>query len=156
MYKKNASGFPIQFRFVDQDFEKQFKTELVSSALSTCFTVMAIIISCLGLFGLASFSTERRTKEIGVRKVLGASIRGLIVLLCRDFTRLILYSIIIGSPVAYFVMEKFLSKYPYHTELNLWMFAVPAIVMLFVSLSIVLVQSIKAALGNPVEALRGE
>ncbi len=156
VYKRNASGFPIQFRFIDEEFEKQFKGELVSSALSTCFTVMAIIISCLGLFGLASFSTERRTKEIGVRKVLGASIRGLTVLLCKDFTRLIVYSIIIGSPVAYYVMEKFLNKYPYHTELNFWMFAAPAIVMLSISLSIILFQSIKAALGNPVEALRGE
>ncbi len=156
VYKKNAPRFPIQYGFVDQSFEHQFKSELIIGTLSFCFTIIAIIISCLGLFGLASFSAERRSKEIGVRKVLGASVTGLVVLLCRDFTRLIVYGIIVGSPFAYYLMDQFLSRYPYHTDLNLSMFLIPAVSMLLISLSIISYQSIKAAMGNPVDALRGE
>ena len=126
------------------------------ATLSSCFTIIAILISCLGLFGLASFSAERRAKEIGVRKVLGASVNGLVVMLCKDFTRLIIYAIIVGTPLAYYVMEQFLSQYPYRTELNVSMFAIPALALIFVSLSIVSYQSIKAALNNPVEVLRSE
>ena len=153
---KNHPGFPIQCDFLDEDFEYQFRTEIMASTLSTCFTVIAIVISCLGLFGLAIFSTERRTKEIGVRKVLGASVGGLVILLSKDFVRLVVYAILVGSPLAYYIMEEFLSEYPYHTQLNISMFVLPALVMLFISLSIVSYQAIKAALGNPVEALRSE
>jgi putative ABC transport system permease protein len=153
---KNHPGFPIQCDFLDEDFEYQFRTEIMASTLSTCFTVIAIVISCLGLFGLAIFSTERRTKEIGVRKVLGASVGGLVILLSKDFVRLVVYAILVGSPLAYYIMEEFLSEYPYHTHLNISMFLLPALIMLLISLSIVSYQAIKAALGNPVEALRGE
>ena len=156
LYKKYCSGLPIQFSFVDREFEKQFQSEQVIYSLSMCFTGIAILISCLGLLGLVSFSTERRTKEIGVRKVMGASISGLTILLCKDFTRLIIYSILIGAPIAYYLMEQFLNGYPYHTQMNLSMFLVPALIMLVISLSIISYQAIRAALGNPVEALRGE
>jgi ABC-type antimicrobial peptide transport system permease subunit len=154
--KKVNSNFPVQIGFVDQDFERQFRTEIMVGTLSTCFTIIAIIISCLGLFGLALFSTERRVKEIGVRKVLGASVSGLVVLLCRDFVRLVIYAILLGSPLGYYLMEQFLSEYPYRTQLNLSMFVIAAIAMLSISLSIISYQAIKAALGNPVEALRME
>lgn len=154
--KKISPTFPIQFGFVDQDFERQFRIEIMTAKLSTCFTILAIIISCLGLFGLALFSTERRVKEIGVRKVLGASVSGLTVLLCKDFVRLVLYAIILGSPIAYYIMKHFLEQYPYHTQIHLSMFVIPALVMVFISLSIISYQAIKAALGNVVEALRSE
>ena len=156
VYKKHMPDFPIQFSFLDDDFEYQFRTELIIATLASCFTVMAVIISCLGLFGLALFSTERRVKEISIRKVLGASLGGLVVLLCRDFVRLIVYAIIIGIPLAYYLMENFLKDYAYHTELTLWMFVVPAGVMLVISLSIIVYQSTKAALNNPVDAMRSE
>lgn len=155
-YKSNSSGFPIQYGFVDQDFEEQFKIERMISDLSLCFTILAVIISCLGLFGLASFSAERRAKEIGIRKVLGASVNGLVILLCKDFTRLVIYSIILGSPIAYYLMELFLREYPYHTQLGYPLVMIPAVTMLFISLAIISYQSIKAAIGNPVEILRSE
>ena len=154
--KKISPTFPIQFGFVDQDFERQFRIETMTAKLSTGFTILAIIISCLGLFGLALFSTERRVKEIGVRKVLGASVSGLTVLLCKDFVRLVLYAIILGSPIAYYIMQHFLAQYPYHTQIDFSMFVIPALVMLFISLSVISYQSIRAALGNVVEALRRE
>jgi len=155
-YKQYAPNFPIRSDFVDRQFEDQFLTELIVSTLAKIFTAIAIIISCLGLFGLASFSTERRTKEIGLRKVMGASVSGLSLLLCKDFTRLILYSIVLGSPVAYYIMKQFLAEYPYHTELTFFTFAIPALLMLFTSLGIVLYLSIKAALVNPVNSLRSD
>ncbi len=156
VYKNNSPGFPIQYGFIDQSFERQFEMEKTIARLSYCFTFIAIAISCLGLFGLAAFSAERRAKEIGVRKVLGASVSGLIVLLCRDFSKLVVLSILLGSPIAYYIMVGFLDKYPYHTSLTLSMFVIPAIVMLAISLSIVTYQSIKAAIGNPVKVLRSE
>ncbi len=124
--------------------------------LSTCFTVMAIFISCLGLFGLASFTTARRAKEIGVRKVLGASVGALVVMLCRDFTRLILFAIVLGCPLAYYLMLQFLKQYSFHTELTAWVFVWTAIIMLVIALLTVSYQSARAALGNPVDALRSE
>ncbi len=154
--KKISPNFPIQISFVDQDFEGQFRTETMIGTLSTFFTIIAIVISCLGLFGLSLFNAERRVKEIGVRKVLGASVSGLVVLLCRDFVKLVLYAIILASPLAYYLMEQFLDEYPYRTQLNLWMFVMPALAMVFISLSIVSYQAIKAGLSNPVVALRSE
>ncbi len=156
IYKKHNPNFPIEYGFLDQEFEKQFRTETMVAILASSFTVLAIIISGLGLFGLASFNTERRVKEIGVRKVLGASVNGLVVLLCRDFIRLILYAIVLGSPFAYYLMGEFLKKYPYRTELNFSVFIIPALAMLLISIAIISYQSIKAALGNPVDALRSE
>jgi putative ABC transport system permease protein len=142
--------------FLDQSFEQQFRTENMVSTLSAWFTVLAVVISCLGLFGLALFNTERRVKEIGVRKVLGATVSGLVLLLCRDFVKLILYAILIGIPVAYFVMDEYLKRYPYHTELDLWKFVLPSSIIMCLSVMIIGWQSGKAALENPVEALRTE
>lgn len=154
--KKSSPNFPIQVSFVDENFDYQFRTETMTATLSTGFTILAIIISCLGLFGLALFSTERRVKEIGVRKVLGASVSGLTVLLCKDFIRQVVYAILLGSPIAYYIVQHFLAQYPYHTQIDFSMFVIPALVMLFISLSVISYQSIKAALGNVVEALRSE
>lgn len=155
-YKEYAPAFPIQYWFVDKQFEEQFQTELIASSLAKIFTAIAIIISCLGLFGLASFATERRTKEIGIRKVLGATVSGLSLLLCKDFTRLIFYAIVLGSPVAYYLMQQFLEGYPYHTQLTVFTFVLPAFLMFFTSIGIVLFLSMQAALANPVNSLRSE
>lgn len=155
-YKKHNPDFPIQWNFLDEDFEYQFRSELMVGVLSKCFTMLAIIISCLGLFGLTLFNTERRGKEISVRKVLGASTGRLATLLCSDFIQLVVYAIIISSPVAYFLSAQFLNEYVYHTALNTRTFLLPAIAMVTVSLAIIAYQSVKAAMRNPVEAMRTE
>lgn len=156
VYKVNSPNFPLRYGFVDQDFEKQFRTEQTIMNLAFCFTALAIGISFLGLFGLASFAAEKRAKEIGIRKVLGASVSGLIVMLCRDYTRLVIYAIIIGTPLAYYMMDQFLSVYPYHTELSMNLFIVPSLLLLLFAIIIVSFQSGKAALQNPVEVLKNE
>lgn len=155
-YKQYAPNFPLRLDFVDRQFEDQMWTELFASTLAKIFTSVAIVISCLGLFGLASFSTEKRTKEIGVRKVLGASVSALSILLCKDFTRLILYAIVLGSPVAYYFMDQFLARYPYHAQLTISTFVLPAVVMFATSIGIVGYLSVKAAQANPVKSLRSE
>ena len=156
VYKKHNPDYPIKLDFVDQSFERQFGTQKIAATLSNCFTALAVIISGLGLFGLALFNTEKRVKEIGIRKVLGASVKGLVILLCRDFVRLVLYAIILGSPFAYYIMQQFLERFPYHTQIKFSMFMIPALAMLVISLSIISYQSIKASLGNVAEALRSE
>jgi len=156
VYKKYTTDFPIQFGFLDKDFEWQFHAEIMAATLTKCFTVMAVIISCLGLFGLALFNTEKRMKEISIRKVLGASVSRLVVLLCSDFVKLVFYAIIISCPIAYYLTEKFLGEYAYHIQINIWMFVLPSLVMFLSSLIIISYQSIKASLRNPVDAMRSE
>lgn len=156
VYSKSSPDFPLQYGFVDEDFQKQFKTESTVMNLAFCFTVLAIGISCLGLFGLSAFAAEKRAKEIGIRKVLGASVSQLVVMLCSDISRLMLFAILIGTPISYWIMSSFLETYPYHTQLTLVLFAIPAIALLLLSLSVVSLQSGKAAVRNPIEVLRGE
>jgi len=155
-YKAHNPDYPIQWNFLDEDFEYQFQSELTVSLLSKCFTIMAIIISCLGLFGLALFDIERRRKEISIRKVLGASTSALAVLLCNDFVRLVTLAILIGSPIAYYLSNQFLKEYAYHAPLNLFLFVLSAMTMFILSIGIISFQSIKAARSNPVDAMRSE
>src|SRR6185436_2178335 len=142
--------------FADETFERQFKSESIVAKLSSSFTLITIIISVLGLFGLAAFSAERRSKEISIRRVLGATMSGLAILLCRDFTRLAVFGVVFGCPIAYFIMEEFLSRYPYRTEMNPYTFLTPGLTMLLLSVAIVSYQSVKASMANPVDALRTE
>ena len=117
---------------------------------------MAIFIACLGLFGLVAFAAEQRTKEIGVRKVLGASVTSIVALLSRDFLKLVLMAIVIASPVAWYAMNRWLSDFAYRIELGWWMFAIAGVLALVIALLTVSYQSIKAALMNPVKSLRTE
>jgi putative ABC transport system permease protein len=156
VYPKSSPVFPIQFSFLDEDFEWQFSTELMAASLIKSFTAVAVIISCLGLFGLALFSTEKRKKEISIRKVLGASMGRLVALLCTDFVKLMIYAIGIACPIAYYFAEMFLSEYVYRTTVSSWTFMAPGLAMLLVSMSIVTWQALKAAMSNPVDAMRGE
>jgi putative ABC transport system permease protein len=117
---------------------------------------LAIIISCLGLFGLAAFTAEKRTKEIGIRKVLGANTNGLVFLLSKDFLYLILISILIASPVAWYIAKNWLQDFAYRIELSLWMFVIPGGIALVIASLIVSFQTIKAAIANPVKSLRYE
>jgi ABC-type antimicrobial peptide transport system permease subunit len=149
-----SASFDIQF--IDQDYAKKFDNEERIGKLATCFAGLAIFISCLGLFGMASFMAEQRIKEIGVRKVLGATIFNLWQLLSKDFVMLVLISLLIASPVSYIFMHNWLQSYTYRTDINWWIFAVAAFGALAITLLTVSYQSIKAALANPVKSLRSE
>ncbi|WP_426668348.1 FtsX-like permease family protein [Mucilaginibacter sp. McL0603] len=147
---------PFEYHFVDQEYAKEFGNEERIGTLATAFTGLAIFISCLGLFGMASFMAEQRVKEIGIRKVLGASVFGLWQLLSKDFAILVFVSIIIASPVAYYFMHNWLNKYQYHTDVSWWIFISTAIVTMLITLLTVSFQSIKAALANPIKSLKTE
>ena len=126
------------------------------ASLVGSLTGIAILISCLGLFGLAAFAAERRTKEIGIRKVLGASVAGITALLAKDFLKLVLIAIVLASPIAYYFMNIWLSDFAYRIDIQWWMFAVAGLVAIVVAFLTVSFQSIRAALMNPVKSLRSE
>lgn len=144
------------YSFVDQDFAAKFSTEHRIGRLSSVFAGLAILISCLGIFGLASFVAEQRTKEIGVRKVLGASVLTIWALLSRDFVVLVSIAFVVASPLAWYFLDGWLGQYTYHTELSWWVFAVSGVGALVITLLTVSFQSLKAALMNPVKSLRSE
>ncbi|MGZ3999062.1 MAG: ABC transporter permease [Mucilaginibacter sp.] len=147
---------PFEYHFVDQEYAKKFGNEERVGKLATAFASLAIFISCLGLFGMASFMAEQRIKEIGVRKVLGASVFNLWQLLSKDFAVLVIISLIIASPLAYYLMHTWLQNYQYHTGVAWWIFAVTGLGAMLITLLTVSYQSIKAALANPVKSLRTE
>jgi putative ABC transport system permease protein len=156
VFKRYNAGNPFEFKFVDEEYAKKFSNEMRIGNLATFFAILAIFISCLGLFGLASFVTEQRTKEIGVRKVLGASVFNLWRLLSKEFVLLVTIALFISIPVAYYFMNNWLQNYQYRTEISWWIFAVAGISALLVTLLTVSYQSIKSALMNPVKSLRSE
>jgi hypothetical protein len=156
LHKKFEPNFPFEPQFLDDTFNRQYRSETMIGKLSTVFTVMAIFISCLGLFGLASYTTEQRTKEIGIRKVMGASVSKLAVMLCSDFIRLVTISLVVGLPLAYYVMQKFLEQYKFHTTMSAWVFVITAISIVFMALTTVVYQSLTASMRNPVNSLRTE
>jgi len=147
---------PFEYSFLDEDFQKNYAAEERESALVRYFTVMAILISCLGLFGLASFSAEQRVREIGIRKVLGASIGGIVLLLSKDFLKLVVIAMLIASPLAYFVMHKWLQDFAYKVPLTVWLFLVAGFSALLIALLTVGYQAIRAATSNPIDNLRTE
>jgi putative ABC transport system permease protein len=146
----------FEFRFVDESFNRKFREEERIGKLASCFAVLAILISCLGLFGLASFVAEQRTKEIGVRKVLGASVSNLWQMLSKDFVLLVLIASVIAVPLAWLGMNEWLGKYDYRTSIDWWIFAGAIAGALFVTLLTVSFQAIKAARANPIKSLRTE
>ena len=148
--------FPFTFLFSDQEFAKLYKSEQVVSKLSNYFAFLAIFISCLGLFGLATFTAEQRTKEIGVRKVLGASVGGIVSMLSKDFLKLVLVAIVIATPVAWYCMNVWLQDFAFRTNISWWIFALAGAVSICIALFTVSFQAIKAAITNPVKSLRSE
>jgi hypothetical protein len=156
VYKKFEPLFPLELRFLDKDLTMIYRKEILTGRLSVCFMVITIFISCMGLFGLTLFTIERRTKEIGVRKVLGASVSNLIFMLCKEFSRPVMFSLVIGFPVAYYLMEDFLNRYQFHTQLNIWIFLLTGACTIVVAALTMFYQSVKAALTNPAETLRIE
>ena len=149
-------GYPFEYSFLDDDFGRSFRNVERTGHVLNSFATLAVIISCLGLFGLASFAAEERTKEIGIRKVLGSSASGIVLLLTKDFSRCILYATLIAWPVAYFVMNSWLSNFAYRTKIGFSILIFSSMLALIISLLTVSYQSIKAALANPVESLRYE
>lgn len=154
--KSNNPGYPFDYIFVDDEFDKQFKSEMLIGKLSRIFALLAIVITCLGLFGLAAYTAERRTKEIGVRKVLGASVTGIAGLLSKDFLKLVILSSLISFPVAWWLMHNWLQNYAYRIEISWWIFIVAAALAIVIALFTISFQAIKAALSNPVKSLRTE
>jgi putative ABC transport system permease protein len=156
VFKKHNPDYPFEFIFLDEVFNKEYQGETVIGKLSLSFTVIAVLISCLGLFGLASFNAERRTKELGIRKVMGASVGNLVIMLCGDFTNLVIVSLFIGFPVSWYLIREYLSSYAFHADVNWGIYILTSIAMLFIVLLSVGYQSAKAAISNPVDSLRNE
>jgi len=146
--------YPFEFKFLDEEIEQLYQVEKRMMQTFQSFTGLAIFISCIGLFGLAAFMAEQRTKEIGIRKVLGASVPGVVMLLCKDFTKWILIANVIGWPLAFVVMKMWLQNFSYRIGPGIWQFLMPGIVMLCIALLTVSYHSLKAALANPVDSLR--
>jgi ABC-type antimicrobial peptide transport system permease subunit len=156
VFKKFNPGSPFEYKFVDEQYAQKFTTEVRIGNLATFFAILAIFISCMGLFGLSSFVAEQRTKEIGVRKVLGASIINVWHLLSKEFIVLVLVSLLISMPVAYYCMHRWLQDYQYRTTISWWIFVAAGTGAIVITLLTVSFQSIKAALMNPVKSLRTE
>jgi ABC-type antimicrobial peptide transport system permease subunit len=156
VFKKIVPSVPFDYRFADEDYGKKFAAEVRVGKLAGFFAALAILISCLGLFGLASFTVEQRTREIGVRKVLGATVFNVWRLLSKEFVLLITISLLIAIPTAYYFMYNWLQNYQYRTELSWWIFAGAGIGALSITLLTVSLQAVKAAIANPVKSLRTE
>lgn len=156
VFAKYAPSAPFDYKFVDENFAKKFSAENRIGKLSSFFSVLAIFISCLGLFGMASFVAEQRTKEIGVRKVLGASVFNLWKLLSKEFVTLVLISFVIAIPVSWYAMHSWLQNYEYRTSIPLWVFLITGIMALAITIITVSYHAIKAAMANPVKSLRTE
>ncbi|MFB0496357.1 putative ABC transport system permease protein [Mucilaginibacter sp. OAE612] len=145
---------PFEYHFLDQEFDDMYKVEQRIGSILTAFTLVTIFISCLGLFGLAVFSTRQRVKEVGVRKVLGASVFSIVKLVSGDFLKLVIISVIIASPIAWYVMHKWLQDFAYKISIQIWVFIAAGTVAILIAFITVSVQSLKAALANPVKSLR--
>lgn len=156
VFKKYSPGSPFEYKFTDEDYAKKFSDEERIGNLSTFFAGLAIFISCLGLFGLASFVAEQRTKEIGVRKVLGASVFMLWRMLSKEFVVLVIISSLVAIPLAWYFLHEWLQKYEYRTNISGWIFLAAGLGALAITLLTVSFQAIKAAIANPVKSLRSE
>ena len=154
--KSNNPGYPFNYIFMDDEFDRLFRSEMLIGKLSRIFALLAIVITCLGLFGLAAYTAERRTKEIGVRKVLGASVTGIAGLLSKEFLKLVIISSLISFPLAWWLMHNWLQNYAYRTQISWWVFIMAAVLALLIALFTISFQAIKAALANPVKSLRTE
>ena len=148
--------FTFEYQFSDEDYQSLYKSEQVVDKLADYFSFLGIFISCLGLLGLAIFTGEQRRKEIGIRKVLGASVTVIVTTLSKGVLKLVIISSIIAAPVAWFVMNKWLQNYAYRINISWWIFLVAGLAATFIALLTVSVESIKAAVANPVKSLRTE
>jgi len=155
-YKAAFTGNPFDFFFLDDHFNEQYKAEMQFGKVFGIFASLAILIACLGLFGLTSYMTVLRTKEIGVRKVLGATLLSVMTLLSKDFAKLMLLAILIATPIAWYVMTNWIAGFAYQISLTWWVFVIPSMLLIVILLVTVSIQTLKAGLSNPVDALKHE
>jgi ABC-type antimicrobial peptide transport system permease subunit len=155
-FKKLAPSVPFEYQFADQEYGKKFAAEERISKLASIFSSLAILISCLGLLGLASFIAEQRNKEISVRKVLGATIFSIWSLLSKEFITLVCISCLLAFPISWYFLHQWLQGYTYRTDISWWIFAIAGGFAIIISLLTVSFQAIKAAIANPVKSLRAE
>jgi putative ABC transport system permease protein len=155
-FKTFSPNYAFEFSFLDDRIDRMYNEDKQAGKTFSYFSFIAIIIACLGLFGLATFSAERRRKEIGIRKVLGSSISGIIILICRDLLKWVLFANLIAWPVAYLVLSRWLQSFAYRIDPGVIYFLLSAIIALLIALSTVSYQAIKAAYTNPVDSLRYE
>jgi ABC-type antimicrobial peptide transport system permease subunit len=156
VFKKNIPSIPFEYKFADEEYTAKFAKEERIGNLATVFAVLAIFISCLGLLGLASFVAEQRTKEIGIRKVLGASVTGLWKMLSKDFVWLVIIACMVATPISYYLLNGWLQKFNYRTEISIWILITTSAGAIAVTLITVSYQAIKAALMSPVKSLKSE
>jgi putative ABC transport system permease protein len=155
-WNKFSPGYPLDYKFMDETYGKMYASEDKLGKLFWIFTMMAIVVGCMGLFALAAFSAEQRVKEIGIRKVLGASVFSILGLLSKRFIILVLLASLIAFPVAWWAMNKWLEDFPYRVSVSWWVFAIAALSAVIIALITVSFQSIRAAIANPVKSLRTE
>jgi putative ABC transport system permease protein len=156
IHNRFDSENPFEYYFMDDVFNDLYKAEERLSKILTSFTFLAIIIACLGLFGLISFMAVQRTKEIGIRKTLGASVQSIVKLLSGDFLMLVILAFILASPVAWYFMNQWLQDFAYRTQIDWWVFLLAGAIAILIALITISAQAIKAAVANPVAALRSE
>jgi putative ABC transport system permease protein len=151
-----APGYPFEYSFFDDVFDQTFRADQKMGSLFRTFALIAILIACLGLFGLSSFSTEQRTKEIGIRKVLGASVPGIVMLMGREFLKWVMLANLIAWPIGFFVMNKWLENFAYRTHLSVGIFLLSSLLALVIAAFTVGFQTLKSASANPIDSLRYE
>jgi putative ABC transport system permease protein len=156
LYKQVFPGNPFNYFFVDEVFNEQYKAEQQYGFIFFVASGLAILISCLGLFGLATFSVEQKTKEIGIRKVLGASVANIVTLISKDFLLLVIIAFAIATPIAWWAANKWLQDFAYRADLSWWIFGIAGVLAGLIALLTVSFQAIRAAVANPVESLRNE
>lgn len=156
VFKKYNPDYPFEYRFADEEFEKKFTNINMISNLAGSFTALAIFITGLGLFGMAAFTAEQRTKEIGLRKIMGATVSSLVLLISKDFSKLVIIAFIISAPLAWWAVTDFLQQYQLHIDVPLWVFPLAGFAALLITVVIVSTQALRAARSNPVDSLRSE
>jgi ABC-type antimicrobial peptide transport system permease subunit len=156
VFNKFNSAYPFEYAFADVEFQKKFTTINMTSRLANLFALLAIVITGLGLFGLAAYTAEQRTKEIGIRKVLGASVSSLVSLMSGDFSRLVVFAFVLSAPLSWWLLDMYLERYPIRIDIPWWVFPVTGVIALLFALAIVATQALRAAHANPVQSLRSE
>jgi putative ABC transport system permease protein len=156
VWNEMIPNYALDYKFLDETYDRLYSSDERTASLFNTFTLVAILISCLGLFGLATFTAERRIKEIGIRKVLGASVSTIVSLLTKDFIVLVVISIVVASPVGYYFMNKWLQGFQYRIDLSWYLFALAGIAAIIIAVFTISYQSIRAALANPVKSLKSE
>jgi putative ABC transport system permease protein len=156
LYRQLVPAFPFSYRFLDRNFQELYQKDLRQQTILVIFAALAIFVACLGLFGLASFTATKRVKEIGVRKVLGASVQSIVMLLSRDLLKPVLIATLIALPVGYWAMDHWLRAFAYQTPLSAWIFGLAACISLCIALVTVGLKAVAAASANPVRSLKAE